>query len=341
MTASFSRAGSCPCSSPSRRPASSPVASRSRSSAAERAWIRSDSSTSGQTTYAWRPAPPRLRTRSQAPDSSSGPRAHRVVIGRSSRRQLVEHGRVQVAVDGHGRGARDRGGRHHQDVRHDLAGSFLPEGSPLLDAEAMLLVDHHRPQRPERHRLGQQGMGADQDVDRAVGQAGVQPGPLPGGGAVGEQRHPEGAVGQQGLLARQVDARQQGRSRRRDAARPAPRSEPSARPDGRPPRRVSSAATATTVLPDPTSPCSSRCIGCGPARSALISAMARSWAAGQGKGRPLRKRRTRSPSTWWRIPTASRSTARLRITRIIWSRSSSSKARRRRASWLSARESGA
>ena len=48
---------------------------------------------------------------------------------------------------------------------------------------------------------------------------------------------------------------------------------------------VSKAATATTVLPDPTSPCRSRCIGCGPAMSARISAIARSWAPVRVKGK--------------------------------------------------------
>ena len=57
-------------------------------------------------------------------------------------------------------------------------GAFLPQGGPLLDAEAVLLVDDDHAQRPERHRLGEQGVGADQDVDRAVGQPGVQAGPL-------------------------------------------------------------------------------------------------------------------------------------------------------------------
>ena len=42
--------------------------------------------------------------------------------------------------------------------------------------------------------------------------------------------------------------------------------------------------SATTVLPDPTSPCSSRCIGAGRARSAVISAMARVWSPVSGNG---------------------------------------------------------
>ena len=49
---------------------------------------------------------------------------------------------------------------------------------------------------------------------------------------------------------------------------------------------TSSAASATTVLPEPTSPWSSRCMGSDPARSALMASMARRWAAGQGEGQP-------------------------------------------------------
>ena len=58
--------------------------------------------------------------------------------------------------------------------------------------------------------------------------------------------------------------------------------------------------TATTVLPDPTSPCSNRCIGCGPARSPSISAITRRWAPVSGYGSASWKRRTSSPSTTWR-----------------------------------------
>ncbi len=60
------------------------------------------------------------------------------------------------------------------------------------------------PERPERHRLGEQGVGADQHVDGAVGEPGVQAGPLPGGSAVGEQRRPGGA----GPASRVAGARQ-------------------------------------------------------------------------------------------------------------------------------------
>ena len=50
----------------------------------------------------------------------------------------------------------------------------------------------------------------------------------------------------------------------------------------------SSAYSATTVLPEPTSPCSSRCIGTVRARSASISRIACSWYGVSANGRALR-----------------------------------------------------
>ena len=103
---------------------------------------------------------------------------------------------------------------------------------------------------------------------------------------------------------------------------------------------ASNAVTATTVLPEPTSPWSSRCIGCGAARSASISAITRRWAAVSGKLKAAWNRRTSSPPVSWRIPTASRSIARLRMTSASCTRSSSSNASRRRARCLSSIDSG-
>ena len=81
-------------------------------------------------------------------------------------------------------------------------------------------------------------------------------------------------------------------------------------------------------------------MGWAPARSRWISPMARCWASVRGKGRAWRKRATSSRSSWWRIPVASRSTARLRMTRMVWSRKSSSKASRLRAASLAPIDSG-
>ena len=90
---------------------------------------------------------------------------------------------------------------------------------------------------------------------------------------------------------------------------------------------ISAASAATTVLPDPTSPCTRRSMGTGRARSAAISSITRCWAPVSWKPRLSRNARcntgsgcsARAPSAWaWR-----RSSNRLR-----WWASSSSKASR-------------
>ena len=55
--------------------------------------------------------------------------------------------------------------------------------------------------------------------------------------------------------------------------------------------------SATTVLPDPTSPCSSRCIGAGLAMSAAICAIAAAWSSVSGNGSAAWNAGTSSPST--------------------------------------------
>ena len=65
------------------------------------------------------------------------------------------------------------------------------------------------------------------------------------------------------------------------AARPASRSAPSAPPGGRLRAPAASSRAATTVLPEPTSPISSRCIGSPESRSASISSNASSWSRGR------------------------------------------------------------
>jgi hypothetical protein len=47
-----------------------------------------------------------------------------------------------------------------------------PEPCPLFDAEAMLFVDHHESQVRKLYPVFDQGVRADQQVDRAVGNSG-------------------------------------------------------------------------------------------------------------------------------------------------------------------------
>jgi len=93
---------------------------------------------------------------------------------------------------------------------------------------------------------------------------------------------------------------------------------------------ISIARTATSVLPDPTSPCSRRFMGTARARSARISCTARSWAAVSGKGRLASTPASQPSVTGWGTP-GSFCQARRRISMATCSRNSSSKANRSRA----------
>ena len=86
----------------------------------------------------------------------------------AARRHLVEPADVHLAIMGERQRARDRRRGHHQQMRRPLG--LLREHHPLRDAEAMLLVDHREAELLVGDRLLEDGVGADQDVDRAVGE---------------------------------------------------------------------------------------------------------------------------------------------------------------------------
>ena len=165
--------------------------------------------------------------------------------------------------------------RHHQQIGVPAtavgAPPLGPQRGPLLHPEAVLLVDDHHPEGTEPDLVGEEGVGPDQEVDGAVGQAGVERGPLGGARLVGEQGDPAAGGGP------------------RASTDPAP-TDPSTRaatsvaccsastsvgaisaPWWPPSTATSMAATATTVFPEPTSPWRSRCMGSGPARSARMA----------------------------------------------------------------------
>ena len=90
----------------------------------------------------------------------------------ASGRQFVDYRHVEVAVDGHGKRARDRRGCHHKHVRRIEV--FLPQTGALRHAEAVLLVDNHQPEASERPTVVlNHGVCADENVYGAVGQSGV------------------------------------------------------------------------------------------------------------------------------------------------------------------------
>ena len=86
-----------------------------------------------------------------------GQRAPRSSARRPPCRQLDERRGVEVAEDGHRDRARDRRRGHHQHVRR-RAGLGAQRG-PLLDAEAVLLVDHDQPEVGELHAAPRAGRG--------------------------------------------------------------------------------------------------------------------------------------------------------------------------------------
>ena len=103
---------------------------------------------------------------------------------------------------------------------------------------------------------------------------------------------------------------------------------------------ISIEATATTVFPLPTSPCSRRCIGAASAKSVPISAITRFCALVMGKGSAFSNRFNNSPFVTWRIPRWLASYARLRPTSTSCTRSNSSKAKRLRACSFSSIDCG-
>ena len=157
--------------SPTRSPASSPSVSRSYSSVADLASTRSESldqRADDEGPVAGRhlladPVPGRRLADGYVAGQPLG-RDRQAAGG-----HLIERGQVEIAEDHHGGRARDRCRRHHQQVRVAV-GALGPQRGPLLHAEAVLLVDHHRAERTERDLLGEEGVRPDHDAHGARGQ---------------------------------------------------------------------------------------------------------------------------------------------------------------------------
>ena len=112
--------------------------------------------------------------------------------GRSPRRQLVDGGNVQVRVVAHRQRARDRRGRHHQQMRF-LPGllHLCPQRQPLGDAETMLLIDDGQAQIPELDLLLDHGVRADHQRCLAAGDQREHLGAFLLFLAAGQPRHPQ------------------------------------------------------------------------------------------------------------------------------------------------------
>ena len=115
-------------------------------------------------------------------------------------RHLVDPADVHFAILGEGQRARDRGRRHHQQMRRALG--FLAKQQPLRHPEAVLLVDHRQAEPFVGDLLLEDRMRADEDVDRAVGEAQQHDFPRPALLAAGQDRH---------AYAKAVELAEQGR----------------------------------------------------------------------------------------------------------------------------------
>ena len=127
-----------------------------------------------------------------------------------TRRLLVEHRDVEIAVHGVGDRPRDRRGGHHQGVRLGLA---LLEDRPLEHAEAVLLVDDDESQALESRRSADQRLRADDDRRLAGCDPPEHRFPLPRRLATHEHLHLGAGAGEQPLQRRHVLPGQQLRGR--------------------------------------------------------------------------------------------------------------------------------
>ena len=80
------------------------------------------------------------------------------------RRQVAQDGHVEVAVGGQRQRARDRRRRHVEHVRREVAGRLAVQRAALVDAEAVLLVDHGDGEPVELHRALDQRVRADEQL---------------------------------------------------------------------------------------------------------------------------------------------------------------------------------
>ena len=178
------------------------------------------------------------------------------------RRRGVDHRQVADAGEGHLEGAGDGAGRQGQHV-HPVGHGL--DRLLVADPEALLLVDHQEAQLLEGDVLAEQPVGAHHHVDRTVGQPGQHRLGLGVGEEAAEQLHlapGTGAYRSAKVWACWLASRVVGTSTA--AWYPSWTA-------------LNTARMATSVLPKPTSPQTSRSMGWGRSMSALTSSMARSW----------------------------------------------------------------
>ena len=104
-----------------------------------------------------------------------------------TRRQLVDDRHVELAKGREREAPRDRRGGHDQQVGR---AALLAQGPALLDAEAMLLVDHDQREPSEFDVLDQERVRADEQIDLPRGQQREHAVALGLAGRAGQQRDP-------------------------------------------------------------------------------------------------------------------------------------------------------
>ena len=172
--------------------------------------------------------------------------AHEGLDRQAPLRRGGDHGQVAQAFERHAERARDRrrGERQHVDL-----GAHRLDRLLVAHAEAVLLVDDQQAQALELHVLAEQLVRADDDVDRAVGEAFERGLDLLAASESATARPPSPATCRSG------------RRCSGSAARPAAWSARGSPPACRRCTATKAARSATSVLPKPTSPQTRRSIG--------------------------------------------------------------------------------
>ena len=114
----------------------------------------------------------------------------------SPRRELVEHGHIEIAVHRHRGGSRDRSRGHNEHIGHAID-ALVAERGALLHTEAVLLIDDDQAETREVDRLLNEGVGADHQVDGAVGESSEHLPTIRSGDPVGKQLDPKRTIAEE------------------------------------------------------------------------------------------------------------------------------------------------
>ena len=327
IAAAFCFDGICPWISSTRWSANSVVRSRSNSAVAALAWSASDSSTSGHTTKHCRPAAISSRIRSYARARARAPSTTYVSTGRrprgSSRSTVASRSPYAVSESVRGIGVAVMWSA----CGTSPSGALRVERRALAHAEAVLLVHHDHRQVAELHRRPRSARACPPPAEAA---------PLASRSSSSRRRAAvvEPVSSSTGMCPPSSESSVRwccSASVSVGAMNAAWAPFSTAR---------SMAASAIAVLPEPTSPISSRCIGRSRARSASISPMALTWSPVSSNGSDHRHRSTITPRAASGRAFRPSRRARRRPATASCSRNSSSNASRRRAPCSSSSVSG-